>query len=174
MWEEVVKFLEERESRVRMEVQMVAGEEFRVWRWLPPSSPISSSAKPTSPSTLSHSFIYSSASAGPSNSSQQQTQKRKVWQGQAFETMEGSVNSLPCSPTPCLKIRHMFDPEIEYGEAWITATEDAVLEKCEESGAAVVHVAVDRSSTEGCVYIKCASCADAGRAYRGMHGWWFD
>lgn len=38
--------------------------------------------------------------------------KRKVWQGQAFETMEGSVNSLPISPTPCLKIRHMFDSDV--------------------------------------------------------------
>lgn len=34
-----------------------------------------------------------------------------VWQGQAFETMEGSVNSLPDIVTPCLKIRHMYDRE---------------------------------------------------------------
>ncbi|XP_071449597.1 inner nuclear membrane protein Man1 isoform X2 [Hetaerina americana] len=201
LWEEVVQFLEERESRVRMEVQMVSGEEFRVWRWLPSASP------PPSPTHSSHSqssTLKSSTLSGskpafmstysPSTSTansvsslhrsqaglnhhqpgQQQNPKRKVWQGQAFETMEGSVNSLPCSPTPCLKIRHMFDPEIEYGETWVVATEDAVLEKCEESGAAVVHVAVDKSSAEGCVYIKCASRADAGRAYRGMHGWWFD
>ncbi|XP_046401234.1 uncharacterized protein LOC124167313 [Ischnura elegans] len=201
LWEEVVQFLEERESRVRMEVQMVSGEEFRVWRWLPSASPppsppglrsnsASSPLASSTPSSANATYLntYSPSSTGNSVSSihrsqvglnhhqpgQQQNPKRKVWQGQAFETMEGSVNSLPCSPTPCLKIRHMFDPEIEYGESWVVATEDAVLEKCEESGAAVVHVAVDKSSAEGCVYIKCASRVDAGKAYRGMHGWWFD
>lgn len=30
------------------------------------------------------------------------------WQGQAFETCEGSPNALPNTPTTCLKIRHMF------------------------------------------------------------------
>jgi len=30
------------------------------------------------------------------------------WQGQAFETCEGSPNALPSTPTTCLKIRHMF------------------------------------------------------------------
>lgn len=73
--------------RIRREVQQVAGEEFYVWRWLPNNnlnrSPIQGSSK-----------------------------KPKIWQGQAFETMEGSVNSLTCSPTPCLKIRHMFDPDM--------------------------------------------------------------
>ncbi|XP_046668747.1 inner nuclear membrane protein Man1 [Homalodisca vitripennis] len=98
--------------------------------------------------------------------------KRKVWQGQAFETMEGSVNSLPVSPTPCLKIRHMFDSDVEVGEDWIIRVQDAILEKCE--GVNVLHVAVDKNSNEGCVYVKCASPQDAGRAYRALHGSWFD
>lgn len=74
--------------RIRREVQQVAGEEFHVWRWLPNNTLNKSNAQ--SPSL---------------------NKKSKVWQGQAFETMEGSVNSLTCSPTPCLKIRHMFDPD---------------------------------------------------------------
>lgn len=87
LWEKAVKFLDENESRIRREVQQVAGEEFHVWRWLPNVN----SSPPTTP-------------VG--------SKKTKVWQGQAFETMEGSVNSLTCSPTPCLKIRHMFDPDV--------------------------------------------------------------
>jgi len=67
----------------------VAGEEFHVWRWLPNNA-------------LNKSPVQNATSG----------KKPKVWQGQAFETMEGSVNSLPCSPTPCLKIRHMFDPDM--------------------------------------------------------------
>ncbi|KAG8038011.1 hypothetical protein G9C98_006336 [Cotesia typhae] len=87
LWEKAVKFLDENESRIRREVQQVAGEEFHVWRWLPNIN----SSPPTTPVA---------------------SKKTKVWQGQAFETMEGSVNSLTCSPTPCLKIRHMFDPDV--------------------------------------------------------------
>jgi len=51
---------------------------------------------------------------GSKVSSEQSTPRRnnKVWQGQAFDTMTGSPNSPPCSPTPCLKIRHMFDPDV--------------------------------------------------------------
>lgn len=138
-WAAAVKYLEENESRVRAEIQEVAGEECRVWRWLP--SPRSNG-------------------------------RRKVWQGQAFETIEGSVNSLSCSPTPCLKIRHMFDPDTEVGDEWVTRVQDAILEKCE--GIKVLHIAVDKNSREGCVYLKCSSPEEAGRAYRALHGSWFD
>ncbi|XP_066908755.1 inner nuclear membrane protein Man1 isoform X4 [Halyomorpha halys] len=98
--------------------------------------------------------------------------KRKVWQGQAFDTMEGSVNSLPNSPTSCLKIRHMFDAALEEGDDWVATVVDAILEKC--SDARILHIAVERQSREGCVYMKCASPRDAGIAYRALHGSWFD
>uniref|UniRef100_A0A8D9DNL2 Inner nuclear membrane protein Man1 n=1 Tax=Cacopsylla melanoneura TaxID=428564 RepID=A0A8D9DNL2_9HEMI len=132
----------ENEARVRQEIQLVQGEDQDVWRWLPPQ-----------PVAL---------------------RKHKTWQGAAFETEEGSVNALPVSPTACLKIRNMFDPrEEDDGEtSWVTAVEDALLEKCE--GINILHIGVDRPSTEGIVFIKCASCADAGRAYRALHGAWFN
>ncbi|XP_034941476.1 inner nuclear membrane protein Man1 [Chelonus insularis] len=147
VWDRAVKFLDENESRIRREVQQVAGEEFQVWRWLPNVN-TSSSASPTS-------------------------KKTKVWQGQAFETMEGSVNSLTCSPTPCLKIRHMFDPDVEIEDDWEVKVQDAILEKCGE-GVKILHIRVDRNSREGCVYMKCMSQEDAGKAYRALHGCWFD
>lgn len=150
LWEKAVKFLDENESRIRREVQQVAGEEFHVWRWLPNNA-------------LNKSPVQSAALG----------KKPKVWQGQAFETMEGSVNSLTCSPTPCLKIRHMFDPDIETEDDWETKVQDAILEKCGE-GVKILHIRVDIGSREGCVYMKCMSQEDAGKAYRALHGCWFD
>ncbi|KAG5313738.1 MAN1 protein, partial [Acromyrmex insinuator] len=150
LWEKAVKFLDENESRIRREVQQVAGEEFHVWRWLPNNALNKSPAQ--------------NAALG---------KKPKVWQGQAFETMEGSVNSLTCSPTPCLKIRHMFDPDIETEDDWETRVQDAILEKCGE-GVKILHIRVDIGSREGCVYMKCMSQEDAGKAYRALHGCWFD
>ncbi|XP_022199639.1 inner nuclear membrane protein Man1 [Nilaparvata lugens] len=146
VWDEAVTYLESNESRMRTEVQLVSGEEFRVWRWL--------------------------GGAGGPPGGAQGAPRRKVWQGQAFETMEGSVNSLSVSPTPCLKIRHMFDPEVETGVDWMSDVRNAILEKC--SSASVVHVALDRGSSEGCVYLKCTSPQEAGKAYRALHGSWFD
>ncbi|XP_011345577.1 inner nuclear membrane protein Man1 isoform X2 [Ooceraea biroi] len=151
LWEKAVRFLDENESRIRREVQQVAGEEFHVWRWLPNNS-------------LNKSPVQNTTSSG---------KKPKVWQGQAFETMEGSVNSLTCSPTPCLKIRHMFDPDIETEDDWETRVQDAILEKCGE-GVKILHIRVDIGSREGCVYMKCLSQEDAGKAYRALHGCWFD
>ncbi|XP_012260213.2 inner nuclear membrane protein Man1 [Athalia rosae] len=151
IWNKAVKFLDENESRVRQEVQQVTGEEFHVWRWLP-----------------SNNLNTSSVQTGTAGN-----KKTKVWQGQAFETMEGSVNSLPCSPTPCLKIRYMFDPDVEFEDDWETKVQDAILEKCGED-VKILHIRVDRGSREGCVYMKCMSQEDAGKAYRALHGWWFD
>lgn len=50
---------------------------------------------------------------------------------------------------------------------------DAILEKCGD-GVKSLHIKVDRGSREGCVYMKCMSQEDAGKAYRALHGCWFD
>jgi len=44
-------------------------------------------------------------------SSQSSRDHPGMWQGQAFENVEGSFNSPPVSPTQCLKIRQMFVPD---------------------------------------------------------------
>lgn len=60
----------------------------------------------------------------------------------------------------------------ESGENWQLQVQDAILEKC--TGAKILHIHVDKSSKEGCVYVKCASELDAGKAYKALHGSWFD
>ncbi|XP_067125982.1 inner nuclear membrane protein Man1-like [Centruroides vittatus] len=143
LWEKAVKFLEENESRVRVERQTIEGEDYKVWRWLQPSTP---------------------ELGGKSG---------KVWQGQAFGNTGKGINVLPYSPTPCLKIRNMFDSEEEYEDDWQLYIKDAILEKCENNNS-IVHIQVDTSSNEGCVYLKCLSPESAGQAYRALHGWWFN
>lgn len=60
----------------------------------------------------------------------------------------------------------------EEGDDWVATVVDAILEKC--SDARILHIAVERQSREGCVYMKCATPRDAGIAYRALHGSWFD
>ncbi|XP_050543880.1 inner nuclear membrane protein Man1 [Daktulosphaira vitifoliae] len=97
---------------------------------------------------------------------------KQIWQGQAFETNEGSMNSPQPSPTSCLKIRHMFGPDSMTNIDCETRVKDAILEKCE--GVELLHLSVDCSSQEGCVYVKCSSPTEAGKAYRQLHGFWYD
>ncbi|XP_074040272.1 LEM domain-containing inner nuclear membrane protein MAN1 isoform X2 [Leptinotarsa decemlineata] len=136
-WAKAVQFINENESRVRTEVQEVKGEPFEVWRWI-----------------------------GSANISMGGSPRNKSWQGQAFETQVGSVNSLPCSPTPCLKIRGM----VEDGDRNMHIIREAVLSKCAHQ-CRILHCAVDTSSN--CVYLKCADPNDAAIAYRNLHGWWY-
>ncbi|XP_026106326.1 inner nuclear membrane protein Man1-like [Carassius auratus] len=95
----------------------------------------------------------------------------KVWQGQAFPL--DRRNSPPNSLTPCLKIRNMFDPVMEVGENWHLAIQEAILEKCSDNDG-IVHIAVDKNSKEGCVYVKCLSAEHSGKAFKALHGSWFD
>ncbi|CAH0725394.1 unnamed protein product, partial [Brenthis ino] len=135
-WDAAVKFIQKNESRVRMEVQSVDGEDCRVWRWI-----------------ASHSSPKRSTS----------------WQGQAFETQEGSVNNLTVSPTPCLKIRHMFEKN-DANPNLRTVIQDVILEKCDRCN--ILHIDIERTSC--CVYVKCATPADAGVVYKSLHGWWYE
>lgn len=95
----------------------------------------------------------------------------KVWQGKAFPL--DRRNSPPNSLTPCLKIRNMFDPVMEVGENWHLAIHEAILEKCSDNDG-IVHIAVDKNSREGCVYVKCLSAEHSGKAFKALHGSWFD
>ncbi|KAJ0178612.1 hypothetical protein K1T71_005387 [Dendrolimus kikuchii] len=138
VWDSAVKFIQRNESRVRMEVQSVDGEDCKVWRWV--------SSSPGSP------------------------KRSAAWQGQAFETQEGSVNNLTVSPTPCLKIRNMFDKNTSNPNLR-NVIEDAILEKCGDK-CNILHIDIERSSC--CVYVKCATPTDAGVVYRSLHGWWYE
>ncbi|KAG8174846.1 hypothetical protein JTE90_001707 [Oedothorax gibbosus] len=142
LWERVVRFIEENESRVSVEFHTIHGEEFKVWRWNTPQE-------------------------------NEGGKQGKVWQGQAFSSPEKG-KSAPYNPTPCLKVRNMFDPEVEYGNDWQTSVRDAILEKCEGNDG-IVHIAFDTlTNNEGCVYLMCSSSEAAGKAYNDLHGWWFD
>ncbi|CAK1546315.1 unnamed protein product [Leptosia nina] len=136
VWDAAIKFIQKNESRVRMEVQSVDGEDCRVWRWI-----------------ASHNSPKRSA----------------AWQGQAFETQEGSVNNLTVSPSPCLKIRSMFEKN-DTNPNLATVIQDVILEKCDNCN--ILHIDIERASC--CVYVKCATPTDAGVVYKSLHGWWYE
>lgn len=106
LWNKAVQFLEDNESRVRPEIQQIEGEDFRVWRWLPPTTAFPSSK------TAAHGDQTDDATTSSFGGSSSPP-RPKVWQGQAFSTDSSGVNSPPPYPlTQCLKVRNMFDAEV--------------------------------------------------------------
>uniref|UniRef100_UPI00358FF445 inner nuclear membrane protein Man1-like isoform X2 n=1 Tax=Myxine glutinosa TaxID=7769 RepID=UPI00358FF445 len=105
----------------------------------------------------------------PSTRSTLQRSQGKIWQGKAFQWDRRTYPS----PTPCLKIRNMFDPDMEVGETWHLSIHDAILDRCRDNDG-IAHIEVDKSSHEGCVYIKCLAPEHAGKAFKALHGSWFD
>lgn len=97
----------------------------------------------------------------------------KQWQGHAFSDDQVRLNA-PVKPySECLKLRGMFDPEEETEEDWPDHIQDALLEKLGTEIHAM-HIAVDRKSKEGCVYMKLGDKQMAGMAFNKLHGSWFD
>ena len=107
LWNKAVQYLEDNESRVRAEMQQIEGEDYRVWRWLPPSMMYGNQGLVSSASV-----DHSVDETGPGVSTVS-AQRPKVWQGQAFSTGSSGVNAPPPYPlTQCLKVRNMFEAEV--------------------------------------------------------------
>ncbi|OXB75732.1 UNVERIFIED_CONTAM: hypothetical protein H355_012656, partial [Colinus virginianus] len=172
VWSRAVDFLAANESRVRTETRRIGGAEFLVWKWMQPSA------------------ACDKVLVIPS----------KVWQGQGITdtivlflllTSKWSRSRLghPRSPSPVWSgapVYNMlvtFHPPLicwsrptqvrEIGDHWHLAIQEAILEKCSDNDG-IVHIAVDKNSREGCVYVKCLSPEYAGKAFKALHGSWFD
>lgn len=140
-WVEALQFLEQNESRIQFEVGNRGGEDFKMMRWID-TAPVPSATR--------------SVPGGA-----------KKWQSPAFD----NTNKIPDPPTPCLKIRQMFDKYEVSDPNLKTIVQDAILEKvgvrCK-----IYDIQLDRNSC--CVYVRCASAKDAGIVHDEINGWWFD
>ncbi|XP_050076187.1 uncharacterized protein LOC126563584 [Anopheles maculipalpis] len=159
-WNEALTFLEQHESRITFEVATIGGEDFKIMRWID-SVPLASGvggAGSVSPAGASR---LGGSGSGPGSST------AKKWQGPAFD----NSNKIHDPPTPCLKIRQMFDKYEVNDPNLKTIVQDAILEKV-GGRCKIYDIQLDRSSC--CVYVRCASAKDAGIVHDEINGWWFD
>lgn len=140
-WVEALQFLEQNESRIQFEVGNRAGEDFKMMRWIDTA------------------LLPSSGRSVPGGA--------KKWQSPAFD----NTNKIPEPPTPCLKIRQMFDKYEVNDPNLKIIVQDAILEKV-GSRCRIYDIQLDRSTC--CVYVRCASAKDAGIVHGEINGWWFD
>ena len=176
IWEKVVKFIETNESRVKVEVENIDGEDFKAWKWVA-----------ASPSQQINGEDYDKQSASsPTNVIKTGSIE---WQGQAFGENAPSINNGKVAhnfvaPTNFLKIRNMFTRETQRLEPnnWKIKIKNALLQKLitfhnsgnsgNYSGHGIVHIDFDEGSEQGIVYLKCNSTETATNAYHALHGWW--
>lgn len=140
-WVEALQFLEQHESRIQFEVGNRGGEDFKMMRWTD-SAPLPTSTR--------------SVPGGA-----------KKWQSPAFD----NTNKIPDPPTPCLKIRQMFDKYEVNDPNLKTIVQDAILEKV-GTRCQIYDIQLDRNTC--CVYVRCATSKDAGIVHDEINGWWFD
>ena len=191
IWSKVVKYIHDSESRVREDVQILYGEEHKVWQWIPevswnpmshpgpnpyvaPLHVIASSSSTTTPTIVNQHpqspmmkspMITAAAAHTPTSSSSK-------WQGSAFNSLNHNVAAPSIAPSCCLKVRHLFDKAIKAkGAHWVRLVSDEILNRC--SAASICHIAVDTESNEGCVYIKAKSTDDAAKVFKTLHGQWY-
>ena len=177
VWSEVVKFIEENESRVKIDNEVIDGETYRTWKWV--ASPISSDGF-TIPGSIKTGDIE--------------------WQGQAFNENDAAKSASPSSrrssfkpttptrsesetfvaPTCFIKARNLFDIEAVRNNpdsSWQTPIMDAILQKCSLRGSdgdhGILHIVFDSEhGKEALVYMRCRNIESATNAYLALHGWW--
>lgn len=77
------------------------------------------------------------------------------------------------------KVRNMFDSNtLALEPNFHVRIHNDILEKCfgsrPTSNTLIWHIACDKRSKEGCVYIKCASNEAAGKVYQALNGTWYN
>jgi len=76
--------------------------------------------------------------------------------------------------TQCFMLSNMFDPatEASHNPDWAQEIRDEVIEECNKYGG-LVHMYVDEKSSDGNVYVKCATIASAINTVNALHGRFF-
>jgi len=201
LWNKVVEFIQNNESRIRLETQFINGEETSVWRWIVPkhdptlkfpqtaslgiglaNSTMMPAASETTmkpvnriyPNLPSSQPVSSMMTQDSASHHEQNSAQLNGWQGEAFNR----ADRLAHSPTPCLKIRNMFDASsIENDPLMAIRIHNDILDKCSSivpHSPVILHIACDKKSKEGCVYIKCNSNESAGAVYQMLNGTWYN
>jgi len=167
IWDKVVKHIESTESRVKVELENIEGDDYKTWKWV---------------------GVNTGNNEAQGNSSTIIRTGGIEWQGQAFaaENNQSASNtngnllskSTFAAPTIFLKIRNMFDKETKLSDPakWKTNIRNAILEKTSAASKTgthgIVHLEIEQDSNEGLVYLKCNSIESATDAFNALHGWW--
>lgn len=169
-WQEAINYLEQNDSRIHFGIETINGEDFKVIRWIDDVKNLSIPG--SSPQQQQQQKILQQQRFSNSRYLQQPEGRPyatlKKWMGSAFD----KSNKIKDPPTNCLKIRQMFDKYEANSPNLPTVIEDTILLKLRDKNCKICDIQLDLKTC--CVYVKCASCADAGIVHEEINGWWLD
>lgn len=168
-WQEAIGYLEQNDSRIHFGVETINGEDFKVIRWIDEVKNLLNSGGGLSAQQQqqqSQQQRFSTSRYPPQV--EDRTYKKKVWRCPAFD----KSNKIKDPPTNCLKIRQMFDKYEANNPNLPTLIADTILHKLRDKNCKIYDIQLDLKTC--CVYVKCASCVEAGIVHEQINGWWLD
>lgn len=166
-WQEAVGYLEQNDSRIQFCLENINGEDMKVIRWIDDVKTSPSTGAQATPQQVQQQQRFSNSRySQPAEVRSYATLKK--WMGSAFD----KSNKIKDPPTNCLKIRQMFERYEVKNANLQTIIQDTILHKLRDRNCKIFDIQLDLKTC--CVYVKCASCADAGIVHEEMNGWWLD
>lgn len=170
-WQDAVNQLEQSDSRIHFGVETINGEDFKVMRWIEDVKNVSlpgglQNSQLQQQQQMQQQRMSTARFQPPADGRQFVTLKK--WMGPAFD----KSNKIKDPPTNCLKIRQMFDKYEANNPMLQTIIQDTILHKLRDKNCKLYDIQLDIKSC--CVYVKCASCADAGILHGEINGNWLE
>ena len=186
IWDQVVNFIENSESRVKSALENIDGEDYKTWKWVataanqPDSTVLKAqmdwqsnifSDDNTSTTTVHQSALSNDKTTRPLNTS---TPKKN---NQTTSVISSSQLKDFVALTRFLKVRHMVDQETrESDRHWKLNVRNAIIQRCADQSDdgrthGLQHIYIeDRNVADSLVYIKCDSIETASNAFKALHG----
>lgn len=165
-WQEAISYLEQNDSRIHFGIETINGEDFKVIRWIDDVKNLPGGVQASQQQQQLQQRFSNTKYSQPSDGRSYATLKK--WMGSAFD----KSNKIKDPPSNCLKIRQMFDKYEANSPNLQTVIQDTILLKLRDKNCKIYDIQLDLKSC--CVYVKCATCADAGIVHEEINGWWLD
>ncbi|XP_059473897.1 inner nuclear membrane protein Man1-like isoform X2 [Neocloeon triangulifer] len=165
IWEEALASVLKHDPHIRLETKRIGGEETDCLVWIHSRCPQGNRTYQNFQDDVAEQRENSESASQMSKGNMS-----KGWQRPAVEIDDGFLTSLPVFPAQYLEIQLEFFPRKSASSERVV---DAIFEKCGQNFN-ILHYKVDSTADDCCVFMKTASQADAGQAYRALHGWLFD
>lgn len=185
IWDQVVQFIENNESRIKSSLENIEGEDYKTWKWVATTTNQPDSTKTTTTPLDYNPFSDDNTANTTIQSSQPvSTEKASRTINTSTPIKNNTTSAISSSQlkdfvalTRFLKVRNMVDEKtVESDEAWKTVIRNEILRRCSDQSNdgkthGIQHIHMDdRNVNDGLVYIKCESIETASNAFKALHG----
>lgn len=180
IWDQVVQFIENNESRIKSSLENIDGEDYKTWKWV-----ATTKNQPDSTGMKANQIDYNPFSDDNTSDTTIQTPpaekaSRTINTSTPIKNNTSVISSSQMKDfvalTRFLKVRNMIDRDTVESDDWKVLIQNEIIRRCcnlskdgKTHGVQHMHVD-DRNVNDGLVYIKCDSIENASNAFKALHG----